>query len=439
MNRLKLNFDLPDYESRANFIDNYIAEWPHSTPPTEDEIEMMGNYILWGKDPKTGRNVVQDRLIEIDTKNTQWQRRKDDESLDALLETPTFNEGSIVRSNATSYKIPREVFDRKAALELAPSYLQETLTDLFNRIDRIDLSINYYDLAHNKRKNPPRPELLARFSLEEQNAIAAAAEKWNQRKYLQNKHLLVELRREQYTLRDTYSNPVVRHTITPQQMPVILEFDAEIPILPLGCFNSLIFRPLDELVPAVFSEKELCQISDMLWEKDNNSPLYFSFCELEHVYQLFNLYFEIQDEGEKNKALHIPSNIQSLLDALEYYISIANLNDIQKEILNMKRQKKQNQEIAAYINKKYGKSYTTNYISTIYRQKIIVAINEAATYHYEIISNLFFPENFKTCSCCGHTLLKSDRNFVKKSRAKDGYSNRCKKCDKEDRQRKKSI
>jgi hypothetical protein len=52
----------------------------------------------------------------------------------------------------------------------------------------LDLTINYYDLAHGKRKNPPREELLARFTPEQQSAIEEKATHWNQFKYLKMRH-----------------------------------------------------------------------------------------------------------------------------------------------------------------------------------------------------------------------------------------------------------
>ena len=60
--------------------------------------------------------------------------------------------------------------------------------------------------------------------------------------------------------------------------------------------------------------------------------------------------------------------------------------------------KVKNEDIAIAINKKYGKTYTPNYISTIFRQRIIPKINEAAAYHEKVVSNLFFEEEFKACS-----------------------------------------
>ena len=48
-----------------------------------------------------------------------------------------------------------------------------------------------------------------------------------------------------------------------------------------------------------------------------------------------------------------------------------------------------------------------------------------------------FEENFKKCNGCGKILLVDAENFVRKSRSKDGFSTKCKKCDRADRQRKK--
>jgi hypothetical protein len=103
----------------------------------------------------------------------------------------------------------------------------------------------------------------------------------------------------------------------------------------------------------------------------------------------------------------------------------------------MKLGKEKNIDIADKINKKWGKSYTANYISTIFRQRIIPKINEAAAYHVKLASNVFFEEEFKTCTCCKKTLLLDSDNFTKKARSKDGYTTRCKKCEKESRNKSK--
>ena len=128
------------------------------------------------------------------------------------------------------------------------------------------------------------------------------------------------------------------------------------------------------------------------------------------------------------------TNSNLLLDTLQFYVEQADLTDIQREILDMKLRKKRNTDIAWDINHKYGKTYTSNYISTIFRQRIIPKINEAAKYHEKVISNIFFEEEFKQCSTCGEIMLRDADNFTRKSRSSDGFSSRCKKCEKKARQ-----
>lgn len=441
-NRLHLDFALSTNEERANFIREYLAKEPFITrPPTPSELETIGNYLLWGKDPITGLNAQQEGLLTIETKNGTWNKDSQVESLDGLLEQPTFNEASLSPLGENTIKVNKEVFSREEALEKCPPYLIDTFKDLFRRIDEIDLGINYYDLAHGKRKNPPRPQLLHQFTAEEQVELRQAAEKWPQYHYLKQRHQLVELRREQYTLRDSYSEPILLNEIAIITEPVKPpQFDCEIEVLPLGIVNSnstaatLIFQPWEQLIPKTFSEEDLKQISDFYWEKKKFTPganqFYFDFRNLEHVYQVFLQFFELDDAAANAE---LESTLPGLMETLEFYIERAELSELHKEILDMKLRKKKNTDIAIAINKKWNKSYTPNYISTIFRQRIIPKINAAAEYHEKIISNVFFEEEFKTCSSCGRTLLLDADNFMRRSRSKDGFSTRCKKCEKESR------
>jgi hypothetical protein len=60
-------------------------------------------------------------------------------------------------------------------------------------------------------------------------------------------------------------------------------------------------------------------------------------------------------------------------------------------------------------------------------------INEAAAYHLKVVSNLFFEEEFKMCTGCKKIMLRDADNFTRKSRSKDGFTARCKKCEKASR------
>ena len=55
---------------------------------------MMGNYVLWGKNPETGVSLEKEAGLSIDTKHKTWSR-DNIESLDELMESPTFNEAAL--------------------------------------------------------------------------------------------------------------------------------------------------------------------------------------------------------------------------------------------------------------------------------------------------------------------------------------------------------
>lgn len=442
-NRLHLDFSLESNTERTQFVQDYVKRPEFITNPlTERELNTIADYILWGRNA-SGLNDVQEKRIQIATKHGNWDNSHPTESLDALIESPTFNESQLA-STPTHYTKPSTKFSRAAALADAPAHLQELFRDLFRRIDEADLRIEEYELLHGKRTTIREP-LLSKFT---ENDVATArnlVQDWSNYRYLKARHELVELRREQYTLKDSYCAPILKHTDgNPIALGNKLEWDVDIPVLPLGlkCDQTkLVFREKDDLIPEKFSEEELQKVSQYYWARtgdqtQSNNILKFDFRDLECVYELFMAFYDTEDAAA---AEDIEGNARALLDTLNYYIQWAELTDLQQEILNQKIRQTRNQDIANYVNKKYEKNYTANYISTLFRQKIIPEINTAARLHEEIISKIYFPEEFKTCSCCGRTYLRTAEFFVRKARSKDGLSSRCKQCDKHDRAEKKVI
>lgn len=441
-NRLKLDWALITSDERNQFVSNYIkTDLFNIHPPTEEELETMGNYILWGKNDE-GQNLEQEGLVEMPRRNSTWTTKNID-SLDELTENPTFNENSIYSlSSQIPSKKTREVFSRKEARANAPFSLLPYFEGLWRQIDEVDLLINYYELGSGKRKKEPRNELLNAFTVEEQDRLRLRALNMKQYRYLKMRHLLVELRREQYTMKDSYSERVLLRGQQTSFSDSPNVFGTEIPVFPLGMkddtkkdLTKIIFRDFSELVPKELEEEEILEASKFFWQKQEQEKgdLYFDFRDLEMVYQLF---LKLEELGEEDSD-DLFSTTSQLLITLNFYIDQAELTEVHKSILDLKIGKQKNQDIASYINKTYGKTYTTNYISTIFRQKIIPLINRAAAYHEQIIGSLPFEEEFKTCTKCGRILLRDPANFVRKSRAKDGLSNHCKACDKRNREEKK--
>ena len=189
-----------------------------------------------------------------------------------MMESPTFNEASLRRPTEARTKVAREVFDRNEALAQCPSHMKPIFEELFARIDKLELSIHWYEFDHGKRKEEPRSALQKRFTPEEVNAARKTASTWNQYKYLKQRHLIVELRREQFTLRDSYIEKHMRHTPPePDLDPVNLDFDAEIPVFPLGLvgtpFSELVFKAETELNPYTYTEDEIDTLIRHYWSK----------------------------------------------------------------------------------------------------------------------------------------------------------------------------
>jgi len=106
----------------------------------------MGNYVLWGKDRLTGLNVKQSGLVELTSKHGDWDADSKVESLDALMESPTFNEANLAEYSAPILRTKRETFSRDEALAHCPPDLYNVFKSLFYTIDSLDLKINYYEL-----------------------------------------------------------------------------------------------------------------------------------------------------------------------------------------------------------------------------------------------------------------------------------------------------
>lgn len=230
-NRLKLDFALTTAEDRSQYIENYInsPEFPHD--PTPHELETIGDYLLWGQDAN-GHDSSYGGFIHLDTKWNQPPANL--ASLDELLESPTFDENLIKDSNSPVYKAPRLTFSRSEARANAPDHLKPIFEDLWRRIDETDLIVEAYELEHGRRTTPIRDTLIAKFTPEEIDSFFAEAKRISQHTYLRKKHQLVDLRREQYTLRDSYQPPRDTNPTPSQDTPHEFQFGAEFGIKPLS-------------------------------------------------------------------------------------------------------------------------------------------------------------------------------------------------------------
>ncbi len=479
-NRLNLDFKLKDAEERLKFLDAYLNmdlidqednpyvrkydslrhPFPFPYEPTAAELEMMGNYVLWGHTTpspefpniKTDQSVVDAKYVDIPVRNSPWNRKEED-SLHAMMEEsnetgkPVEVQNSLLsdlhgrKESETLYRFPKETFSRaqtRRQLRDNPRLLME-YERLWRQIDETDYTITTYQIRMGKRDKPIREELEARLTTEQKAQAELRASTLTLHTWSKLRRELVDLRRQQYYLKDGYAPTIGRPRLkyyTERTIDGPLEFKD---IAPCGVFNAksrfgnLLFYDniTNEHFAPFFQERLKTYLLN--YEEDALS-LALDFRNLDHVSLFLYALKDLRPDSEMEYSQR--EFITQTIDTYFYYVRTANLEVMHRDILFMKSRGYTNEQIASYVNPTYGKTYSPNYISTIFRAKCCKAINDAATMHITTLKSLLKGKDyFKECNSCGRILLRSPDNFVRKARARDGLTNRCKECDKIARRR----
>lgn len=359
------------------------------------EIELCCNYILYGKDPNKDMTSCVDRKeVQIKTKFSSYSK-KEPISLDALLESPTFNE-NLLQPKPTIYKKVKPTINKEKAKDIPG------MKELWEQIEKAQQTL---DENTGKKEKTENSKIL------------------NTKQIYYLKHHLIDLRRQQYYLIDSVFQTLPSPQNKSQYYEDVPNTQMNYPIFPRGVMrredDSLFINPrLDKRTKSKSTDKELEGL------KNTNKP-FFNFLDKEHIYQLILFYWDIKGAVE-----NIPdSPLHNLLWTLDFYIEKANLNEQQKLIVRDKKLRLLNKEIAKHLMEELGIYHQENYISTIWN-KITQQIADAAQLNYDEWLSKDFDKAWKICNTCGKELLKDPRNFVRKTKASDGLTSRCKYCDK---------
>lgn len=372
---------------------------------TKTELETVTNYILYGKD-EDGTSIVDRKEIQIKSKFNSYSKQKS-VSLDELMESPTFDE-NILSKNKSIYKNVKPSINRAKAAQIPG------MKELWEEIDRLD------DIL--KQNTDEKP--------------LTTAPKLDTKQIYYLKHHLIELRTQQYYLMDSAFPTIQLQKNKAEFHPQAVDFQMNYPILPRGVMgvekdenfiNPRIVNKDDAVPPCtIYSDSQLEEL------KASGKP-YFDFREPDHIYELIQHYIEIKDYVKQ----YPDSLLNNLLWTLDFYIDKAGLSEQQLLIIRDKKLRTPNKEIAQHLHDELGIYHQENYISTIWN-KCVGLITEAVELNYDEFLCRNYEKAWKKCTRCGKFLLRDPRNFVKKAKAADGLTSRCKCCDREIRQSNKS-
>ena len=411
----ELDYNLYSNSERANQVRNLFTDEVSAYYSTnfesataQAELEKIANFILYGKDPKTDKNFCQKKEIQIEQAHSTYQRKKA-ESLDALLEDTTVKESDFQPIKKSAYKKIKPTIDREKDKDIPG------MKDLWEAIDRLAAQVRTF--KENKQ-----------LGLD----------------FYKKNHLLIQLRKEQFTLKDSVSEPIRGKTTRPLNTPgtsftrntgYIYDYNREYEYRKWRAdhyrkdFGEEWYSKEQEALSnfTISEDKEL----NWRWVEVSKNEL--DLTDPVHVYNLLELYGTLKENSFEN----LNCDMKYVLWELEDYIERSNLSAARKHILIRKIDKVTNETIREELQLKFGLNYSDNYISTIYKQMICGQIARTAEIARDEWIYRNQPEKFKVCSTCGRRLLRDNRNFIKKKNSRDGLAARCKMCDKEIREKKK--
>lgn len=392
MPKFTLNFDIPTSQERMEAIKDIDLS---SLNPSE--LETVSNYVLYGKDAD-GKSVVDRKEVQIKRKFNSYEKDRF-VSLDEMMESPTFDE-SVLQKNKTQYKKVKPSIDKEKAANVPG------MKELWASID---------DMAAQLQQLKDKPDQTA----EDRKKI-----------YYMNHHLIT-LRKQQYYLMDSVYPTILGQKNKAEYHPSPTEAQMNYPILPRGTMSGPDdkFFKTPRLAKGFETEQIHIYTDEEVQEMRAEGRPFFDFRNADHIYQLVQHYADIEAFVE-----FMPdSPLHNLLWTLDFYIEKANLSEQQALIVRDKKKRCPNKEIAKHLMDELGIYHQENYISTIWNKSVIL-IAEAVELNYDEYLCRNYNKAWKVCSRCKTELLRDSRNFVKKAKASDGLTGRCKKCDKELRQ-----
>ena len=205
------------------------------------------------------------------------------------------------------------------------------------------------------------------------------------------KKALIEMRKDQYVIKNAYRRPIVPNKLTRSTHVIMLpdetsSFDEEGYPIPKGV----------SLLNPVVCSAILCNYSRL---KED------SFDRFEgDLYYLMLAFDEIADKALKEYPLY-------------------------EKIVECKIDGLQNTQIQEILQMEFGIKHSLEYISSLWRKKIpkLIASQAEDEYLYWYYLNIE-KGKYKKCSRCGQVKLAHNKYFSKNKTSRDGFYSICKKC-----------
>ena len=408
-----LDYSIERDVDRVRAVKDILDQLP--TDPTQTELEQMGSYILYGKD-ENGKNAVQrGETYDGNSRRFNSFKKTADKvlSLDEVLDNPLADQQKLRPAHERYVYVSRKTTIKR------PKYNKKTgelidigdgdIPGIWTVWDSVDRLAHW--IAILEKKIPP-------------DESTTVIEVDSYRLY-QLKHQLIDLRRHQYYLKDSYKPTLhFQGCDHPKQQFINWAEDAAY-WMPLDQWqrkvdNSLLHsvsKNLDDYETRINSDGE----TEVRWVVSRHT---FDWEDPNHIKALINNY-QLMYDFFKEK---LDTYGRTLIFDFERYREMANLSPVREFILDKKIQRVPPQEISFLLQEQFGLKYTENYIGHIVLHEIPEKIAAVATRNRMLLETP--EEDRKVCYRCGRALPRNTLFYSRNRNRKDGFSSVCKECEK---------
>ena len=344
----KLDYSLSTPQERAALVKQIIDETPKKQL-TNKYLELLSDYIIFAMDKQEKRNkkiITDNRMVTINKRETSF------EGLAGKFENGEDGVYNIMTDNKNVLLTPKISITEKDLKEI-PELKQ--LRDAIETVEAIE------------KKSVGRKKFLL-------------------------KKQLIEMRQDQYAIKNAYRKPIFCTNLTKSD-------------------NTI---PFDEEV----------YIDD---EGHVHSTGLISFYEPSHLSALLCNYSKLKEDSWGDFSNDIWYIMQDLDDLIEK--TLKDKYPLYYDLLIYKIDGLQNTEIQERLYKDYNIKHSVEYLSCLWRNKIPKLLAKQAEEDYLIWYYTNKEQGkWKRCSRCGQIKLANNRFFSKNNTSKDGFYSICKAC-----------
>ena len=341
---IKLDYTLESPEERRELVNKILEECPDPTP---QYLETLADYLVLcmeKQEKKERKLLTENRMATVNKRETSF------EGLVSQLENGEDGIYNMMTNNKNMIFQPKVMITKKDVEEI-----------------------------------PGLAQLREAIKMWEQRLKTATG-----REAFIIKTAIIDLRKDQYVLKDAYRKPIIPKSVTRSKHFIPLEsdfsFDDEGFVVPKGV--SLCDPKVISAILCNYSA--LKQDSWGEFEKD--------------LWYLMQEFDEVADAALKEYPLY-------------------------DRICEYKVDGLQNVDIQEKLEEEFGIKHSVEYISSLWRNKIPKLIASEA--EDRILSHHFFVEEkgaYKKCSRCGEVKLAHNKYFSKNKTSRDGFYSICKSC-----------